>query len=164
MPRRKPTKQSRKLTSREYAVAMIKVAQTTYRAAPLAIIVQVLGSIITAVLPIATTYFAARTTTALAEAYAGNAKAGEEVLTYVAITAVLGIVMTGWQSLENYVTQLMRYRVEAAMSDRMYEHFHAIDFWRYDDKHTADMYDKAQQFARFFPRLFIFIAKAHAHI
>lgn len=154
MPRKKPTKQERKLTTREYAVAMLRVAQTTYKAAPLAIIVQVIGSIVTAVLPIVTTYFAALTTTALAEAYAGDEMAGERALMYVAVTAVLGVVMTGWQSLENYVTQLMRYRVEAAMSDRMYEHFHEIDFWRYDDKKTADMYDKAQQFARFFPYVF----------
>lgn len=154
MPKRKSAKQERKLTTREYAAAMLRVAQTTYKAAPLAIIVQIAGSIITAVLPIATTYFAALTTTALAEAYAGDETAGERVLVYVAVTALLGVVMTGWQSLENYVTQLMRYRVEAAMSDRMYEHFHEIDFWRYDDKKTADMYDKAQQFARFFPYVF----------
>jgi len=154
VPRRKPIKQDRKLTTREYAVAMFRVAQTTYRAAPLAIIVQLTGSVITAVLPIVTTYFAARATTALAEAYAGNHAAGEQVLLYVGITAVLGVAMTAWQSLESYVTQLMRYRVEAAMTDRMYEHFHEIDFWRYDDKKTADMYDKAQQFARFFPYIF----------
>lgn len=154
MPRRKPVKQDRKLTTREYALAMFRVAQTTYRAAPLAIVVQLTGSVITAVLPIVTTYFAARATTALAEAYAGNHAAGEQVLVYVGITAVLGVVMTAWQSLESYVTQLMRYRVEAAMTDRMYEHFHEIDFWRYDDKKTADMYDKAQQFARFFPYIF----------
>lgn len=135
-------------------MAMLRVAQATYKAAPLAIVVQVAGSIITAVLPIITTYFAARTTTALAEAYAGNERAGEQVLVFVGVTALLGVVMTGWQSLENYVTQLMRYRVEAAMTDRMYEHFHEIDFWRYDDKKTADMYDKAQQFARFFPYVF----------
>jgi ATP-binding cassette subfamily B protein len=135
-------------------MAMFRVAQATYRAAPLAIIVQLTGSVITAVLPIVTTYFAARATTALAEAYAGNHAAGKQVLVYVGITAVLGVVMTAWQSLESYVTQLMRYRVEAAMTDRMYEHFHEIDFWRYDDKKTADMYDKAQQFARFFPYIF----------
>lgn len=133
---------------------MLRVAQTTYRAAPLAIIVQLIGSVITAILPIVTTYYASRATTALAEAYAGNHAAGKQVLVYVGITAVLGVIMTAWQSLENYVTQLMRYRVEAAMTDRMYEHFHEIDFWRYDDKTTADMYDKAQQFARFFPYIF----------
>jgi len=154
MPGRKPIKQSRKLSTREYMVAMFHVAQTTYHAAPLAIVVQLAGSVITAVLPIVTTYFAARATTALAEAYAGNHAAGKQVLVYVGITAMLGVVMTAWQSLESYVTQLMRYRVEAAMTDRMYEHFHEIDFWRYDDKKTADMYDKAQQFARFFPYIF----------
>ncbi len=154
MARKKPVKPERKLTTREYAVAMLRVAQATYKAAPLAIVVQIAGSIISAVLPIVTTYFAARTTTALAEAYAGNEQAGEQVLLFVGVTALLGVVMTGWQSLENYVTQLMRYRVEAAMTDRMYEHFHEIDFWRYDDKKTADMYDKAQQFARFFPYVF----------
>ena len=122
MPRRKSAKQERKLTTREYALALLRVAQTTYRAAPLAIVVQIVGSIITAVLPIVTTYFAALTTTALAEAYAGDETAGERALVYVGVTAVLGVMMTGWQSLENYVTQLMRYRVEAAMSDRMYEH------------------------------------------
>jgi ATP-binding cassette subfamily B protein len=154
VPRPRKTTQTKKLTTREYLVAIARVAQTTYKAAPLAIIVQVTGSIVTAVLPIITTYFAARATTSLAAAYAGNAKAGEEAIAFVIVTAVLGVLMTGWQSLENYVTQLMRYRVEAAMSDRMYEHFHEIDFWRYDDKKTADMYDKAQQFARFFPYVF----------
>ena len=154
MPRRKSVKQSRKLSTREYAMAMFRVAQTTYHAAPLAIVVQLTGSVITAVLPVFTTYFAARATTALAEAYAGNHAAGKQVLVYVGITALLGVVMTAWQSLESYVTQLMRYRVEAAMTDHMYEHFHEIDFWRYDDKKTADMYDKAQQFARFFPYIF----------
>jgi len=154
MPRRKSINGQRKLSTKEYFVAIARVAGTTYKAAPLAIIVQVIGSIITAVLPIVTTYFAARTTTSLAEAYAGNAAAGEEAIVFVIVTASLGVIMTGWQSLESYITQLMRYRVEAAMTDRMYEHFHEIDFWRYDDKKTADMYDKAQQFARFFPYVF----------
>lgn len=153
MPR-SVVKQTKKLTSKEFAYAIAKVAQTTYRAAPLAIITQVTGAIITAVLPIVTTYFAARTTTELAAAYAGTEGAGERAIEFVIITALLGVVLTAWSSIENYVTQLMRYRVEAAMSDRMYEHFHEIDFWRYDDKATADMYDKAQQFARFFPYVF----------
>lgn len=133
---------------------MWHVATTTYRAAPLAIIVQITGSFITAVLPIATTYFAALTTTALADAYAGDGTAGDRALMYVFITAGLGVVLTAWSSLENYVSQLMRYKVEAAMTDRMYEHFLGLDFWRYDDKDTADKYDKAQQFARFFPYIF----------
>lgn len=154
MPRRATAKNSKKLTTRQFLTAMWHVATTTYRAAPLAIIVQITGSFITAVLPIATTYFAALTTTALADAYAGDGTAGDRALMYVFITAGLGVVLTAWSSLENYVSQLMRYKVEAAMTDRMYEHFLGLDFWRYDDKDTADKYDKAQQFARFFPYIF----------
>ena len=141
-------------TTKQYLRAIGRVCKTTYQMAPLAIIVQMIGSIITAILPIVTTYFAALTTTALAEAYAGDPAAGERAVLYVVVTAGLGVLMTAWGSLESYVTQLMRYKVEAAMSDKMYEHFLSLDFWRYDDKKTADMYDKAQQFARFFPYVF----------
>ncbi len=147
-------KNKRKLTTRQYMIAIARVAQTTYRAAPLAIIVQVTGSVITAVLPIVTTYFAALTTTALADAYAGNPNAGDLAIEYVIITAVLGVAMTAWSTLESYVTQLTRYKVEAAMTDRMYDQFLSLDFWRYDDKKTADTYDRAQQFARMFPYVF----------
>lgn len=143
-----------KLTTRQYLTAIGRVCTTTYKAAPLAIIIQLIGSLITAVLPIVTTYFAALTTSALAQAFAGDPAAGSRAIEYVIVTAILGVIMTGWGSLESYVTQLMRYKVEAAMTDRMYEHFLNLDFWRYDDKKTADTYDKAQQFARFFPYVF----------
>lgn len=153
MVRKRPIK-NKKLTTKQFLGALWRVAVTTFKAAPLAVVVQLIGSIVTAVLPIVTTFFAALTTTALAEAYAGDETAGTRAIWYVLITAGLGVVMTGWTTLESYITQLMRYRVEAAMTDRMYEHFLGFDFWRYDDKETADMYDKAQQFARFFPYIF----------
>lgn len=152
-------KQKRKLTTRQYVTAIAGVAKATYKAAPLAVIVQLIGAIITAVLPIVTTYYAALTTTALAEAYSGSPGAGDRVMVYVIVTALLGILMTAWGSIESYVTQLMRYRVEASMSDRMYEQFLALDFWRYDDKKTADLYDRASQFARFFPYVFDSLAR-----
>lgn len=154
MPRRKSSKSEKRLTTKQFLTAMWRVAVTTYNAAPLAIIVQLTGSLVTAILPIVTTYFAAMTTTALAEAYAGDEAAGSRALSYVFVTAGLGVALTAWGSLEQYVSQLMRYRVEAAMTDRMYEHFLNLDFWRYDDKDTADMYDKARDFARFFPYVF----------
>jgi ATP-binding cassette subfamily B protein len=153
MPRRRRN-EDKKLSSREYAVAILRVAKITYQSAPLAVMTQLAGAVISAILPIVTTYFAAQTTTALAEAYTGNHAAGSLAIRYVIITAVLGILMTAWSSLESYVTQMMRYRVEAAMSDRMYEHFLSLDFWRYDDKQTADLYDRATQFANFFPYVF----------
>jgi ATP-binding cassette, subfamily B, bacterial len=154
MPRKVHSAKNKKLTGKQLATALWRVAKTTYDAAPGAVIVQITGSLISALLPIFTTYFAALTTTALAEVYAGDETAGERAITYVLITAGLGVLMTAWTTLQSYVTQLMRYRVEAAMTDRMYEHFLGLDFWRYDDKNTADMYDKAQQFARFFPYVF----------
>ena len=151
MSRRKGKK---KLTAKQYTTAIFRVASLTYRAAPLAVIMQLAGAVITAVLPIVVTYFAALTTTALAEAYMGNSGAGQSAIRYVIITALLGILMTAWQSVQQYVSQLMRYRVEAAISDQMYEHFLALDFWRYDDKDTADLYDRATDFSRFFPYIF----------
>lgn len=36
----------------------------------------------------------------------------------------------------------------------MYEQFLSLDFWRYDDKKTADLFDKAKQFANFFAYVF----------
>lgn len=154
MPRRSSKRDNKKLSAKQSALAIMRVARLTYGAAPLAVIVQLAGSILTAVLPIVTTYFAAQTTTALAEAYAGDHTAGGRAILFVIITAALGIFMTAWSSLQSYVTQLTRYRVEAAMSDRMYEHFLSLDFWRYDDKDTVDMYDRASQFAQSFPYVF----------
>jgi ATP-binding cassette subfamily B protein/ATP-binding cassette subfamily C protein len=153
MPRPAKTA-NKKLTAKESLLAVIRVAKLTYKAAPLAVIMQLCGSVVSAVLPIVTTYFAAQTTTALAEAYAGDHLAGQRAIVFVIVTAILGIAMTAWTSLQQYVTQLMRYKVEAAMGDRMYEHFLSLDFWRYDDKETVDMYDRASQFAHFFPYVF----------
>lgn len=154
MPRRRKIDKDIKLSKRDYAVAIFHVSKITFKAAPFAVILQLVGSIINAVLPIVTTFFAALTTTALAEAYAGDPTAGARAMEFVIITAALGLIATVWDSLSSYVNQLMRYRVEAAMSDKMYEHFLQLDFWRYDDKDTADMYDKAARFASFFPYVF----------
>jgi len=153
MPKKKKT-EKRKLSARERTTAILRVARLTYKAAPLAVIVKVIGSIVTAVLPIVTTYFAALTTTELAKAYAGSQAAGEQAILFVIITAALGVTMTAWSSFEQYINELTRYRVEAAMNDRMYEHFLSLDFWRYDDKTTADLFDKAKNFANFFAYVF----------
>jgi ATP-binding cassette subfamily B protein/ATP-binding cassette subfamily C protein len=144
----------KKLTNRQYASAIFQVAKLTYKAAPFAIILKLVGSIITAVLPIITTYFAALTTTALAEAYMGDHTAGDRAIMYVIVTAGLGVFMTVWSSIDGYVQDMMRYRIEVVMADRMYEHFLSLDFWRYDDKKTIDLYDRASDFARFFPYVF----------
>lgn len=148
------TDKKRKLTLKQYVAAIAQVASITYKAAPLAVFVKVAGSMITAILPIVMTYFAAQTTTALAEAYAGDQTAGDRAITYVIITAALGVLLTAWSSLEQYINQLTRYKIESTMSDRMYEHFLSLDFWRYDDKTTVDLFDRAKNFANFFGYVF----------
>lgn len=149
-----PGKSKKQLTQKQRIRAIVQVAKMAYNTAPLAVFVQLFSSVLNAALPIVTTYFAALTTTALAEAFMGQEGASDRVLSYVIITAVLGILATAWSTLESYITQLLQYRIESAITDKMYEHFLKIDFWHYDEKDTADTYDKAQQFAGFFPYLF----------
>lgn len=144
----------KKLSARERVVGIARVAAITYKASPIAVFIKIAGAIITSVLPIVTTYFAALTTTALAEAYAGSETAGEQAIMYVIITAALGVVLTAWNSIEQYINQFVRYKIDAAISDQLYEQFLALEFWRYDDKKTADLFDKSKQFANFFGYVF----------
>jgi ATP-binding cassette subfamily B protein/ATP-binding cassette subfamily C protein len=134
---------------RKYVHNFAQVAVISYRAAPGVVMIRLVGAIITAVLPIVTTYFAALTTSALAAAYVGEAGAKDDVLRYVFITAGLGLVMVVWTAVEQYINQLTTYKVEAAMSDQMYQKFLSIDYHQYDDKQTADLFDKAKRFANF---------------
>jgi len=154
MPRRKPGTAGRKLNTRQKVTGIARVAAITYKASPLAVFVKLAGTLITSILPIVTTYFAALTTTALASAYAGDADAGTRAIEYVLITAGLGVALTAWGSIEQYVNQFVRYKIDAAIGDQLYEQFLSLDFWRYDDKETADLFDKSQQFARLFAYVF----------
>ncbi len=147
-------KKQRKLSNKEYLSAITGVAKLSFKIAPLAIGFKLLGAVIDAILPIAITYFAALTTTELAAAYMGDPDAGQRAIVYVVITAVLGLASTAWRSIDQYVQQLMRFKVEARVTDMMYEHFLSLEFWRYDDKKTADLYDRAQHFSQFFAYVF----------
>ncbi len=144
----------KKLSAKEYLAAVVAVAKMSFRTAPLAVSFKLVGAIIDASLPIAVTYFAALTTTQLAAAYSGDESAGQTALLFVIITAILGLATTVWHSIDQYVQQLMRYKVEAKVSDVMYERFLSLEFWRYDDKDTADLYDRAQKFSQFFAYVF----------
>lgn len=154
MPRRSPKTNERKLNTRQKVTGIARVAAITYKASPLAVFVKLAGTLITSILPIITTYFAALTTTELARAYAGDPSAGSQAITYVIVTAILGVLLTAWSSLEQYINQFVRYKIDAAISDQLYEQFLALDFWRYDDKTTADLFDKSKQFANFFAYVF----------
>lgn len=138
--------------------AIVGVSALTFRIAPFSVFFKLLGSVINALLPIVTIYFAAKTTTLLAEAFSGNKAVKTRVIVYVIVTALLGLVMTVWSSMDNYVQAKMRYVVETRVGNSMYEQFLSLDFWRYDDKETADLYDKAQKFSNFFSFVFDRIA------
>lgn len=150
--------QPKKLTAKQTSRALFDVAKTTFKIAPGMVLLQIIGSAVTAGLPILTTYFAALTTTSLAEAYAGIDGAGERVLWLVAATAVIGVAQMAWSTFENYYSQLMRFRLETVMTDRLYERFHMLEFWRYDDKNTIDTYDRAKQVTILFSSIFQMMA------
>lgn len=148
----------RNLSNREQVRAVLGVASLSFKVAPGAVLFKLVGAVLDAVLPIITTYYAALTTSALVSAYGGSDAAGSQAIRYVIITAALGLLLTVWSSLDNYIQAKMRYVVEARVSDHMYAHFLNLDFWRYDDKETADLYDRALQFSRFFAWVFDRIA------
>ena len=150
-------------TIRQLIRALYSVAKTSLRIAPAMSVLQITGSAISAGLPIVTTYLAALTTTALAEAYAGDRAAGSRVVWLVAAAALSGVLMAAWGIFERYASELMRFRIKTAMSDVMYERFCAIEFWRYDDKDTIDMYERAKEFAQFFPYIFARLADVVTH-
>ena len=153
-----------KPTIRQLIRALYSVAKTSLRIAPVMSILQIAGSVISAGLSIATTYLAALTTTALAEAYAGDHTAGGRVVWLVVAVALLDVLTTAWWGVfDRYVSELMRFRIKTAMSDVMYERFCAIEFWRYDDKDTIDMYERAKEFAQFFPYIFARLADVVTH-
>jgi len=120
LPAREP---KRKLTLRPYARAVAQVLRVSFRASPAAVVMKVLGSLISALLPLVTTYFAALTTTSLAAAYAGDAAAGQQAIVYVVITAALGLFWGSFSSVDRYIQQLMSFRVGAIVGDLMYERF-----------------------------------------
>lgn len=163
-PRRNRRIQQSTFGPKQYFVAARDIAKLTWETTPGTIILQAAGAVITAVLPIVTTYFAALTTTALGDAFAGDPTAGERAITYVIITGVLGLLSMGWNSLQQYVQRLMRYALEAKVSDIMYERFLSLEFWRYDDKDTIDMYDRAQRFSLFYSQAFTTLSRMASQV
>ena len=143
-----------KLTGKQRAAALFRVGKISYAAAPSVLYIRLVSAVLDSVFPIATTFFAAQTTTELARAYNGEAGAGQAAITYVIITAVLGVVTLAWSTIEGYISRMARYKLEAAVNDQLLTQFLALDYWRYDDKDTADLLDKSRQFSNFFIYMF----------
>ncbi|MFZ1812440.1 MAG: ABC transporter ATP-binding protein [Candidatus Saccharimonadales bacterium] len=144
----------KRLPLKQFVRGITDAAVLSFRIAPGAVMMKIGGGILDAVLPLLTTYFAAATTTELANAYNGDLAAGQRALVYVVIAVIIGLFSTVWSSIDSYLQSLLRYRVNAKVSDIMYEKFLALEFWRYEDKATKDTYDKAQRFANFYSYVF----------
>ena len=142
------------LTSGQKIKAIFNVAKISYKAAPSSVIIQILGAIIDSILPLITIYFAGATTSALASVVSGNQAAGQDAIKYVLLATLFGVLGTVWTSISQYIEESARFRIEAGVSDSMYEHFLSLEFWSYDDKNTIDSYDRSTEFGRFFPYLF----------
>ena len=138
--------------TRRIVETLVNVMVTIWRTSPRAIFIQAVAAVLTASLPLATTYFAALTTTVLAEAYAGGDP--RQLFAYVVITVILGVIMSFWGIVQAYFEQLMRYQLESSINDQMFTRLHGLDFWRYDDPATIDMFDRARRFASSFSYLF----------
>ncbi len=144
----------KKVSLRLYGSALWFVAKRSFAIAPGLAILQLVDSLISAGLPIATTYFAALTTTALTEAYSGEAGAADRAITYVIITALLGIVALTWYSIGSFIGTKGRYKIDVAIESEMMYQFTQLPFASYDSKEMVDMHDKAQRFSRIFSNIF----------
>ncbi len=153
-PRRKSQQGEKKLTFKERLSSLLRIAKISYQTAPSVLYVRIISAILDSLLPIATTYFAAQTTTELARAYNGETGAGEMAIFYVIITAALGIVTTIWSSVTRYISRMAQFKLRAAVDDRLTSQFLRLDFWRYDKKETADLLDKSRQFSNLFTYIF----------
>lgn len=153
-PMRKSQQNEKKLTFKERLLSLLRIAKISYQTAPSVLYVRIISAVLDSVLPIATTFFAAQTTTELARAYNGDSGAGEMAIVYVVITAALGIVTTIWSSVTRYISRMAQFKLRAAVDDRLTLHFLQLDFWRYDKKETADLLDKSRQFSNLFTYIF----------
>ncbi len=160
MPRsRVATDREERLTIRQYLSAVWKVLKISFSISRSSISFKIFTAITDAIFPLATAYFAAQTTTQIAAAFNGVAGAQTKALWFVAATAVLGLLTALQSSLGNYIDQVVRFRVESRVSDMLYERFASLDLWRYDDKETADLYEKARDFTNFFAYVFDRVAR-----
>lgn len=147
------------MSLREMLVAIGHVLKLSFQISPAAIGFKVVGGILDATLPLATAYFASQTITQITNAFNGVAGAEDKAIIFVLLTGLVGLLSTLKSSINNYIDQIVRYRVESRISDMLYDRFVSLDFWRYDDKESTDLYSKAQDFTNFFAYVFDRIAR-----
>lgn len=161
MPKRRVSKNSdeERMATKDYLSAIWQVIKISYSISKLAVIFKIISSMLDSIFPLATAFFAAQTTTQIAAAFAGDPEAKAKAIWFVTAAVILGFISSVQNSYGNYIDQIIRFRVESRVSDMLYERFSQLDFWRYDDKKTGDMYEKAQDFTRFFAYVFDRVAQ-----
>lgn len=142
------------VTYRQRLLALFRVAKIIYSVAPSILYVRLFSIVLDSTLPIVTTYFAAQTTTELALAYSGQAGASQRAIMFVLLTALSGIIMAAWSAARSYSDRMASYKLNAVVTDKLMMKFLSLDFWRYDNKETADLFDRSREFARSFSYLF----------
>lgn len=142
------------MSTREYLLAIFHVLKLSFSIAPSAIFFKLCSGILDAIVPLFGAYFAGQTITEITAAFNGMPGAKQRAIAFVLLTAGLGVFGLLQSTFGSYVDQVLRFKVEAKISDMLYERFTKLDFWRYDDKKTTDLYDKARDFSNFFAYVF----------
>ncbi|MCA9331525.1 ABC transporter ATP-binding protein [Candidatus Saccharibacteria bacterium] len=162
MTNKNPKKEQ--MSTKAMLLAIGKVLRLSFSISPSAMGFKLVGSVLDATLPLLTAYLAAQTITYITLAFDGVPGAQRHAILLVALTSVVGFVLALKSSIANYIDQVVRFRVEAKISDLLYEKFVRLDFWRYDDKQTTDLYDKARDFSNFFVYVFDRVARIFTSI
>lgn len=150
---------NQKLKFKEAVSVLGQISLQVYKAAPMSVILKLINAVVDAVLPIVTAYLAAQATTALADAYNGVSGAGDRAVRYVVLTATIGLVSLVWDTVSRYVTEYAQVRITNMMADRLIDKFTNLEFSQYDNKEVADLYDKADSFTFYAPRVFEDVAQ-----
>ena len=148
-----------KLKPKQAIKALAQVARQVYKAAPLAVVVKLIDAVIDAVLPLLTAYLVAQATTALLDAYNGVSGAGDRAIELVIATYIIGLAGLVWSTISRYISEYAQMRITNMMADKLIDKFTNLEFSQYDNKDIVDLYDKADNFTFYAPRVFDDIAR-----
>ena len=148
-----------KLDTKSTLLAIWRVMKLSYSISRSAILFKLISGILEAILPLFTAFLASQTITSITDAFMGVDGARDRALWFVLATAAVGLLMALKSSITNLVDQVVRFKVESRISDMLYDRFVKLDFWRYDDKASNDLFEKAKDFTNFFTYVFDRLAR-----
>lgn len=139
---------------RTFSRSLGVILKTSYRLSPTIVWLKGIDTLVSSTLPVATVYLASITTNELVNVYAGVPGARDAVLGYVGLTAVIALVEQGWMRMSDYIRFKTNDRIESEVNLEIYHKYLSLDYWRYEDKETNDLKDRAERFSRFFQQSF----------